>query len=444
MADVGNSARDHAIVLGSSIAGLLAARVLARLFRHVSVYERDALPGSLSEGRAGVPQGTHTHVLLPGGARVLDRLFPGRLDELARDGAHRFDYGLSRFYLIGSWMPRIETGLYSYAQTRPFLEEHVRTWVSDLPNVTLHYESPVDTLILSSGKRVEGIVHGDERIGANLVIDATGRHTRLPRWLAENGFGTVREQRVTIGLGYTTGRFRIAADSKPDHPILYIVGPPPAYTRFGLVVSVEDGLVSGGLGGYHGDHPPADLPGFLAFAKTLSQPDVYDLISRAELVTPLIRYRTKESSWRRYGTLPQGILPIGDAICSLDPAFAQGMTVAALQAGELDRCLTEGNLGAYLRGIDPIVDTAWTLALGESLKYPQTPGRRPLLFRASRLYRDRVANCQDPVVTAEFYRVLTLTAPRTVLLRPGVVARAVTGSSGRSIRPVVGSAPSVR
>ena len=404
---------EHAVVIGASVGGLFAARVLADHFRSVTVLERDPKPEGI-QARRGVPHGEQTHVLLPGGARVLDRLFPGLSEELVRHGARCFDYGGSRFHLIDNWMPRVETGLFSLAQTRPFLEEHLRCRVSRIPNVRVIYGTPVT---------------GVDCFRADLVIDASGRHSRLPRWLAERGCGKVPETRIGIGLGYTSAQFRVPAEFMPDHPILYIVGRPPGQTRLGSVVVVENGLVTGATGGYHGDHPPGDLEGFLEFARSLHQPHVFDILSRAEPVMPLVRFRHPESVRRHYGKLarvPEGILAIGDAVCCFDPAFGQDMTVAAQQAEVLAGWLARGEPARdYWRRIDRAIDTAWALSSGEDLKYPETTGQRTTRYRLTRAYRERLATSGDPFVTREFYRVLTLTAHPAILLRPRVMARAV-------------------
>jgi len=184
--------RQRAIVIGAGIAGLLAARALSRHFRHVTVVERDAL-STVPVPRAGVPQGKHIHVLLPGGLGALDRLFPGRPAELLDHGAQPFDYGQSQFYFLGNWMPRIQTGLNTLAQTRPFIEHHIRRWVSELSNVEFVHDTSVSALLWDPSRaRVTGLAvrraAANEELRGDLVIDATGRNTRLPRWLIENGY----------------------------------------------------------------------------------------------------------------------------------------------------------------------------------------------------------------------------------------------------------------
>jgi 2-polyprenyl-6-methoxyphenol hydroxylase-like FAD-dependent oxidoreductase len=438
--------REHAVVMGASVAGLLAARVLAEHFDKVTVLEKDACPVD-GAPRSGVPQGRHTHILLPAGAQVLERLFPGRIAELVRDGARKFDYGRSRFYVSGTWLPRVATELDSFAQTRPFLEEHLRRWVSELRNVRLVYETNVFApLFERANARVVGLEIGQggtarEQLRAELVIDATGRHSRLPAWLAEKGFGDVPETRIGIDLAYATGRFRVPADVLPDHPMLYIVGPPPEKTRAGVVFQVEDGIVLGGLAGYHGDYPPGELDGFLEFAKSLSQPDVFDVLSRAQLCGPIAQYRIPTAVRRQYHKMrrfPAGILPIGDAICALDPVFGQGMTVAALEAEILSQSLVQGAndraLGrVYLREVEDFLDIPWMLCCGENFKYPQTTGPRPWLFPVTRLYNHFLTTCNDPVVLPQLYRVLTLTAHPRILLRPDIPVRALSRKIRRKV-----------
>jgi 2-polyprenyl-6-methoxyphenol hydroxylase-like FAD-dependent oxidoreductase len=426
-----STGREHAIVMGAGIAGLLAARALSPHFKRVTVVDRDALPETPAP-REGVPQGKHIHVLLPGGLGAVDRLFPGCVAELLENGAQPFDYGQSQFYFTGKWMPRIPTGLNTLAQTRPFLEHHMRRWVGELPNVEIVHANVSALLWDSSRERVLGIAASHAELPSDLVIDATGKNSRLPRWLAEEKFPLVAETKVGIDLGYATGCFRIPDRLRPAHPMLYIVGPPPHQTRVGVRVLVEGGVVYGGMGGYHGDHPPSDLQGFLEFARSLSQPDVFDVLSHCELISPIARYRIPSANRRHYARMqrfPRGVLPLGDSVCNFDPVFGQGMAVTALEAEALADSLHRHGAAEdavrkeYFRRIESVIEVAWDMCAGENFKYPQTTGRRPLLFELTRRYKDRVTTCEDPSVVHDVYRVSALTASPRILLRPGVVAR---------------------
>jgi 2-polyprenyl-6-methoxyphenol hydroxylase-like FAD-dependent oxidoreductase len=435
-------AQRHAVIIGGSIAGLLAARAVSPHFEKVFVLEKDVLPDA-AVSRDGVPQGKHIHVLLPGGLAALDRLFPGCTAELVRNGSQRFDYGLSQFYIVGKWMPRIETNLHTVAQTRPFLEHHIRRWVSENCNVCIISEASVTNLLWDQTRTcIVGVAlrraGTHEELRSELVIDATGCNTRLPRWLLENGYPSVPEETIGIDLGYATGRFRVPDRLRPTHPMLYIVGPPPHKTRVGVRVVVENEVVYGAVGGYHGDHPPGDLKGFLEFARSLSQPDIFDVLSQAELLSPIVRYRIPSSRRRYYakmGRFPRGLLPLGDSICNFDPAFGQGMTVAAQEAEALADSLAQGSVFQeathryYFKRIDSIVNIAWDLCSGENFKYPQTSGRRSLLFPLTRRYKDRVATCEDPKTINDFYRLISLTAPLRILLHPRVMLRALSPRS---------------
>src|SRR5262245_16664899 len=85
-----NSPGRHAVVIGGSMAGLLAARALADQVAHVTILERDSLPAG-PEARKGTPQARHIHVLLTAGRRAMEELLPGLMGELVAAGALDYD-----------------------------------------------------------------------------------------------------------------------------------------------------------------------------------------------------------------------------------------------------------------------------------------------------------------------------------------------------------------
>ncbi len=236
MAKIGN----HAVVLGASMAGLLAARSLGEFFDAVTVVERDRLPDAGPDkgvARRGVPQGRHLHGLLPRGAQVLEELFPGILDELVLDGAHYLDgRDLSRLHydLGGHLMVRTGSApsANAYLATRPFLEEHVRARLRTIPNVTLLDEHDIVELTSTPDQSPHHRRTGSQpphrrrrHLSADLVVDATGRAARTPMWLDSLGYDRPPEDHVVVHLTYASQMLRMAPDAL--HEIGFLVGVVP-------------------------------------------------------------------------------------------------------------------------------------------------------------------------------------------------------------------------
>jgi len=201
--------RNSAIVIGGSMAGLLAARVLSDRYREVTIVERDTFPIG-AEQRRGVPQGRHTHGLLAGGCTALEKLFPGIARALVEAGAVTGDVARDcRWFLEGGYLSRPAGGLKGLFVSRPTLEAAVRVRTLALPNVRKRENAIVTSLVISErSERVSGIKVDGEVLAADLVIDATGRGSRTPHWLRNMGYPPPREETVHVDLGYATRFFR--------------------------------------------------------------------------------------------------------------------------------------------------------------------------------------------------------------------------------------------
>jgi 2-polyprenyl-6-methoxyphenol hydroxylase-like FAD-dependent oxidoreductase len=426
---------DHALVLGGGIAGLLAARVLSESFAAVTVVDRDAIPEEPAP-RRGVGQARHIHALLARGQHVLEELFPGLTAALSAGGAPTGDMlGDTRMHLNGHRLCPGPSGLLIISASRALLEHHIRRRVAALDGVT--FAPPADvTGLVAAGRRVTGARllrradgSAEETVPADLVVDATGRGSRAPHWLAALGFARPPEERIRVDLGYATRHYRW----RPGHlggDLASLHGPTPEHPRGGALGRIEDGRWMLTLAGMVGDHPPTDPDGFLAFARSLRYEDIARTISDAEPLDDPVAYRFTASVRRRYERLdpaPEGFVPLGDSVASFNPVYGQGMTVAALQALALGAHLARRGRPRprrLLRAITGATAVAWDMAAGADLAFAQVEGRRRVQHRLADRYIRRLhaAAAHDADVARAFVRVSGLVDAPTALLRPGVVA----------------------
>ena len=432
----------HAIVIGGSMAGLLAARVLSEHFERVTIVERDRLNDNV-QPRKGVPQGRHVHGLLAGGAAIIDAYFPDLSAALVQDGAIPVGTADIRRYQLGVLVTAVPGPIKTLWQSRPFLEQHVRAALSARNNVQI-LDACVVTRLKTHDERITGVVlqhcrgqQREEELAADLVVDASGRGSRAPQWLTSLGYGQIQETNVKIDVGYASRIYRCPAQLPTDWKVLVILGPAPDYKRAGVIFPIEGGHWMVTLGGWLRDYPPDDDAGFLDYARSLSRPDLYEAIKEAEPVTPIAVYKYTANCWRHYERLPrlpEGFIVMGDAVCAFSPVYGQGMSVAALEAKTLDTCLREqqswnGNNHPtsfpprFQQAIAREIKTPWMLATGEDLRYPGTEGHRSLRTRLFNWYIRRVIGltASQPLVAAAFFQVWHLLKPLKALFEPRIV-----------------------
>ena len=452
---------EHAVVLGASIGGLLAARVLSEFYDRVTIVERDTLPDG-TDPRRGVPQGRHFHALLASGARALDDLFPGILAELADAGAAV----LSSEKLSDLWQElrgytlHRESGeftrlIQAYQTTRPFLEAHIRRRLRAIDNVTLLDEHDVSELIATAthvtGVRVCPRAGGPNReLGADLVVDAMGRGGRTPAFLDALGYGRPVETGLTVNVTYTSQLLRIRPPAPPSK--LFIIGTAPGRSFGGALAACENDTWILTAAGMAGREPPTEWGPLREFAATWAPEPMMAALHRAEPIGAPARYRYPSSQWRRYDRMrdfPVGLLVFGDAICSFNPVYGQGMSVVALEAAALRRCLAEGDdqlSRRFFSAAAKPVNMAWQLATGADLSIPEVVGKRTMMTRFTEWYTDRVlaASTSDLQVHESLSRVANLLDPPSALMAPAVARRVLVRRRATATTDERSSTPAVR
>ncbi len=454
-----NPLGEHAVIIGGSIAGLMTARALSDFFDQVTVLERDQIEDHPAIHKS-IPQGNHVHALLVGGQQVMSRLYPGFVDKLLGLGAIRARLGKDIAYLSpigkaysllgGAVKEPRDLGIDFYLQSRGLLEYCVRQCTLESANVSFRSGCDVQRLIYREGS-VRGVdceqSGGVNSVAADFVVDAGGRGSRAPRWLRELGFASPEETSIGVDFSYSTAKFRLPNYGEPER-MLFAPGFGPDYPKAAAIQEIEDGIRLVGLGGRFGDYPPTDDDGFLAFAKSLYTPKIYELLKGAERLSEIAPHRFPTSLRRHYERLvafPERFLVLGDAISSFNPVYGQGMTSAALQVEALQHLLNERAEGtrqlealapAFFAEAAEVISAPWTLAANSDFAFPQTRGERPPgLEEGGRYFVALDAlSAEDVQVQTLIMEVLSLTKPLSALskepLRGRVVAQMQKQSAG--------------
>lgn len=439
----------RAVVIGGSMAGLCAARVLSDKFDRVTVIESDSYPDEALD-RAGVPQGRHVHGLLARGRLELERLFPGFTAATQARGALDLDVSESFAVLRDNrWMPRRPVGVPTLFATRALVESTVRGLAQHLHNVEFIQKTQVVGLLLRANghRRISGVVvrgpegQAETQIRADLVVDASGRRSQAPQWLNEFGLDAPAETVVDPLAGYSSRAFA-APTPRPDSwwwQGIVIFPVHPEQKRGAAMFPAENGKWIVSLIGVAGERVPGDEAGFAGAVGSLPVPLLAEALQRAEPISRVYCHRALANVFRRYDRLQEpvpGFIALGDAVCTFNPTYGQGMTCAAASAGILARVLrrhsgTDVALPrVFFRAQGKFLRDAWSLATGVDFRWPQTIGDRPGRDRFLSPYFERLLRISltDDHVRRRLVEVLHLLRSPASLMDPAILARAAFGS----------------
>jgi 2-polyprenyl-6-methoxyphenol hydroxylase-like FAD-dependent oxidoreductase len=433
----------QAVVIGAGMGGLAAAKAVAPHFEKVIVFDRDSLPNEPTP-RLGTPQARHTHGLLAGGCHALEHLFPGIELDLVEAGAVRMRMRRDmRFEAPGyDPLPRRDLGFDQFGLSRPALERVCRRRVERERNIEFKPRMRVTELTASPDNGgVAGVRFEDTRgtpgsLAADLVVDASGRASPTLRFL--EAIGSAKPPVIEIGIdqAYATAVFEKPEDAPTDWLFVLHVPTPPGSSRFGIIMPMEGRRWSVSLCGNHGEAPPGDIDGFMAFAKSFRMPTIYNAIRNAKRVGDIARFGMPCSVLRAFDKLdrfPRGLVPLGDSVCRFPPVQGQGMSVAAQEAHVLASVLEsrrrfgdplDGLAEAFLAEIQPLLEAPWAVAMND-LVYPQTGGERPPDFEKRLQYTRALMRlaAEDAEVDKVLAEVRALLKPQSALREPELASR---------------------
>lgn len=436
---------DTACVLGGSVAGLLAARVLSDHARTVLVIEPDEgeVEGS---PRAGVPQGRQGHGLLPGGAAQIERWLPGIIKEAENLGAVLNDPDHMAVYLDGHLQARGSDALILTA-TRPFLESRIRERVLALPNVsTLSARATGFEYCDDAVSAVRVVADGVEQtVAVDFAVDAMGRASRLSDWVQRDGYDRPHLERVRTGINYATAHFeRPRSADDPDLTCSLAQFAPqssPDGVAMGTVNAIEDDQWLIMLMAYGENRASTSIEAFRSTCAKM--PPVYGKAAAGTVTRAIVTYHQEDSRRRRFAQLarfPARLISVGDAVASFNPVYGQGITSAALHASCLSEYLTgEPELtvpaAEFFALQEVVVDAAWIVSVGgDSARADAVSGAEvPEDVQRQRWAMSQVvrATLVDETISRTFSEVSFMRAHPFTLGDPALIERAIAVNEGQ-------------
>lgn len=455
---------ETACVMGGSIAGLLAARVLADRARRVVVLEPDEIPAE-PESRAGVPQDQQVHTLLPAGRLWIERWLPGICQEAQDRGASLV--GPDQQFVGYDDARQAPDGAHHQflAIGRPLLEALVRGRVTALPNVSvlraraagLRYKDGAVTGVRlagtatgGQGRRAEGT---EDVLEADFVVDAMGRSSRLATWLAQDGYDQPRLERLEAPVNYATALFE-RPEKLPELDVATALQLcTPQYPSGGVSVAAatavegQQWLVM--LMGYGDNRPGSTIDAFRTACAAL--PPIFTAITSGDATRDVVTYRQAESRRRHFteaDRLPARLVAVGDAVASFNPVYGQGMSSAALHASCLAAYLESGTgldeaATGFFRLQQVVVDAAWAVSAGgDAARLDAENGTEvPEEVRQQRQVMAQIVGAAlvDPDVSGAFNNVSYMLRHPATLFDPAILEKAAAAAAGAA-SPTSGTA----
>jgi 2-polyprenyl-6-methoxyphenol hydroxylase-like FAD-dependent oxidoreductase len=441
----------RAVIVGGSVAGLLAAAVLSRHYDEVVVLEQDTF-GEDIEPRDKVPQAHHVHLLLQRGKQAIESLLPGFLSDLERGGSVVADLSHDvKWFHAGRWKNRWPTGLTAQYCTRTLLEQTLRRRITGFANVRLKQNIRVERLQFVAG-RVAGVEasQGDGHVSfdSDFTIDASGRGSHVEEWLPQGGFEPPSRELIPTHLGYVSRIYRARAELRDKWRVLLIFPRLPHDRKLCVISPIEGGRWMVTAGGWFGNYPDVTPSAFESFIRSLPVQDAWNALAGAEPLGPPRRY-TMVGGQRRVIDFtrpwPRDFIVLGDALCSFNPIYSQGMTVCALEAEALARHLLGYRTGAcdirtLQQSIAAVAGVSWDQAKSQELRFPELAPSPSIRERVRTWYLDRLidASAFDRRVLKSMLEVNNLVAPPSNLFHIAMVGAALkprprgNGLGGRS------------
>ena len=430
--------QEKAIVIGGSIAGLLAARVLSDYFKEVILIEKDSCIDN-GKVRIGTPQANHIHILLVKGKEILQDFFPELEGDLLKKGANKIDFlNDSRYHLPSGWAPKFNSGIITFACTRTLLENTIRHQIKKISKIKIEQGKQIISFVLEKSNKISLKTKDGKVIHGDLIVDCTGRHTKTPSWLEDIGFPKIRETKIDSFVRYSTRRY-IPPKKDREWKMLVILNKPITNPRLGGIYPIEDGKWLVGLYSIGNNYPPTDEKGFLEFTKHLESRELYDALKDAVPDSEIYGYQVQGSRKYHYEEMsqwPENFIVLGDAVSIFNPYYGQGITSAALGAKALDDMLKNNKMKndftrKFQKRLAAAVSLPWILGTSEDLRWPTTVGKKPnIITRMVQNHAQKVLlfSPKSTLAAKSFQQMMHMIKSPAIIFHPVILLQLIVNS----------------
>ncbi|MBW4507494.1 MAG: 2-polyprenyl-6-methoxyphenol hydroxylase-like oxidoreductase [Scytonematopsis contorta HA4267-MV1] len=443
---------NHAIVIGGSVAGLLAGRVLADYFERVTIIERHSFPEKVAPCK-GVPQSHHIHSLMLRGRMILEEMFPGLDKELMTAGAPLFDMGSQMGWLNrNGWGVKFDSGMNILSFSRSLLDWNIRQRLKAFTNINFLQGCNVTGLLANSqGNGVVGVAVSissesgktgtQQKLFAELVVDASGRSSKAPKWLKSLGYEAPPEKVVNAFVGYATRIYECPPGFEADWKAQYVQAAPPHRIRSGALFPIEGNRwIVTAIGGDR-DYAPTDESGYLEFLRSLDSQIIYNAVKNAKPLSAIHSFRGTENRLREYEKMsrqPEGFVALGDSVCALNPIYGQGMTITALGTKTLEECLQEqcnvnpqnitGVAQRFQMQLSKVNIIPWSFTISQDARFSCIQDKsKNFAEKAMDWYMDEVINLtgKNPQVRLALFEVMHMLKTPEVLFQRSIFVKVI-------------------
>lgn len=425
------------VIIGGSISGLLCARVLSNYCDEITIVEKDKIC-SKSVIRKGVPQANHIHLLLVKGKEILLKFFPDLEKELLKKGANKIDFlNDGRYLLPSGWAQKFESGVITFTCTRNLLEETIREQLVKFPKIKIQDDMVIDSFELESSSKISLRTVNGQKITADLIVDCSGRNTKTPIWLEEIGFSKPGVTSVDSFVGYATRKFIPPKNFDKNWKMLVILNNPVSNPRAGIIYPIENEKWLVGLSGIGKNYPPIDEEGFLNFAKSLENSELYDSIKTATPDSDIFGFQIQGSRKYHYEDMqkwPDNLIVVGDAVSVFNPFYGQGITSASLAAKLIDNMLKNSKFNSdfakkFQKKLSQVISLPWVLGTSEDLRWPTTIGKRPnwiTRFIQSHAQKVLLLGPNSSLATKSFLQMMHMIKSPLIIFHPLILLQLAT------------------